>query len=44
MLHIAREELINVFDNYSAIVSQAKYTAFQKGLKILASKCFTDYQ
>ena len=39
MLYESREEIFNLFDNYSAIVSQANQVSFQgEGLKILTPK------
>ena len=36
MLYKAGEKIINFFDNYSAIVSEAKHASIlEKGLKIL---------
>ena len=39
MLYESREEVFNLFDNYSTIVSQANQVSFQgEGLKILTPK------
>ena len=46
MFYKAWENIIKLFDDYTKILSKAKYKAkYGEGLKILVpKKCFNDYQ